>query len=547
MSAQTRALLKQLSRTESPDRGGDLSAARLAERRGRFAEAERLYSRAAAAAPADRDIHMDFARFLEARGRFREAAARAARALRLGGPRAELLMSLGRLSEKQGRLRKAEDCYRRSAQAAPELDQPAWEAARILERLGRRRDAARWYRRLGRPGGALAGRARLALAWLSWDEGRVSEAEKGFQRAAAAAEGALPDWPRIFSALLCARRYRSAFRLGEEMLRRSVELSNSNCFQWPWWYARAAMGRAEQERFAAEELRRLSRAAKAGGFAHWFAYCRGPLLSGRREFDAAYARIRRLPARYSCLHHPFVLRLLNWSDYGGVIAACRRVSRLIPGYWGFRCREAEACLMKGETARGLRLFESLQESVAASAKPAVMTWHGEARLWLGDYRKAAALLDEALSLGAPEWALGWRGAARLKLGDARGALADLDRALQLRGEDDEARVWRAEALRRKGRDSEALRDLDLVLRHDPGNVWARIDRALVRLSLGDERGLAEDLDAVPARVRAVIEKRLGSAAPVPGAARLAAVLEAILEGAKGVRRPESYLEPLWLR
>jgi hypothetical protein len=69
----------------------------------------------------------------------------------------------------------------------------------------------------------------------------------------------------------------------------------------------------------------------------------------------------------------------------------------------------------------------------------------------------------------------------------------------------------------------------------------------VRLSLGDERGLAEDLDAVPARVRAVIEKRLGSAAPVPGAARLAAVLEAILEGAKGVRRPESYLEPLWLR
>ncbi|MCX5797403.1 MAG: tetratricopeptide repeat protein [Elusimicrobia bacterium] len=524
-----------------------LSAARLSERSGRPEEAARRYRQAVAARPGGREARMDFARFLELRGKFREAAVHVARALELGGPRAELLLASGRLHEKQGLLRQAKAYYRRSAEAAPDWEQPAWETARVLERIGDLRNAAAWYRRLCRRGGALEGRARLALGWLRWEQGRRREAESDFRRAAATTDGALPDWPRIFSALLCAGRYRAAFRLGEEMLKRSVKLSNSNCFQWPWWYDPATMRRARRQQFVASELRRLRQAEKGGGFAHWFAYCRGPLLGRRREFDAAYARIKRLPARYSCLQHPFVLRLLDWSDYDRVIAACRKVSRRMPGYWGFRCRAAEAYLMKGEAARGLREFARIQESVDASAKPAVMTWHAEARLWLGDYRKAVELLDRALSLGAPEWAQGWRGAACLKLGRPGRALADLDRALELQPEDDEARVWRGEAYRILGRQAEALRDLDLVIRRCPDYVWARCNRALARRALGDERGMAEDFHAIPTKVRAAMQERLGLPWPKTlSPDDMAAVLRSGLDRAKGVRRPESYLDPLWM-
>lgn len=541
------ALLKRLARTGVPDWEMALWAARLSERLGCQEEAERHYLRAVAARPESPELNADVGRFLEGRGDLRKAAVHVGRALKLGGPRPELFLALGRLDEKQGRLREAATQYRRAAEAAPDWAEPVWETARILERIGDLRGARARYRRLCRTHGPLESQARLALAWLGWRQGRRREAESDFRRAVAATPGALPDWPRIFSALLCARRYRTAFWLGEEMLKRSVELSNSNCFQWPWWHDDAGRDPSEKRRFCGAELRRLRRAAKAGGFPHWFAYCRGSLLGECRAFEADYARIKRLPARYSCLHHPFILRRLTLADYSGVITACREIVRRMPKYWGFHCRMAEAYLMKGDVSRGLREFERIQGSADASARPAVLTWHGEARLWLGDYRKAVELLDQALSLGAPIWAQGWRGAAKLKLGQPEDALADLDRALELEPGDQEARVWRGEAYRSLGRHAEALRDLDRVVRSAPDYVWARFDRALVRRAVEDERGMAEDFNAIPLKVRAAIQERLGMPAlEVPSPAEMSVILESGLERAKGIRRPESYLEPLWM-
>ena len=471
-------------------------------------------------------------------GRLKAAGAALKRLAQEGAPPWEILLWVGRLHEQRGRWEEAEKAYRKALAAAdaargssrPRAGALELEIVRFLEKRGRLEEAESCLA-LRVKGGGASRDVRRALD-------RVREKM-----------GA--EWPKIFSALLHARRYREAFRLGDEMLKRSIGMRESPVFLWPWGPRVSARPSEAKRRFSREELGRISREAGGGGFPQWFAYCRGVLLlnSGRiSEGMDEFARIgTRRPGRYACLLQPFVFNKLLAGETDETIAICRVVLRQVPGHWWFRCRMAEAFLVRGDVARGLRAFAAAQRAANAEIRPAIATWHGEAFLWLGRYRRALRRLDAAAADGARAWVHCWRGAARLKLGNLRGAVADLDRAIARDPQDLEAFVWRGEAYRLLARYPEARRDLDRAIALDAGYGWAHANRALVRQALGDDAGMAEDFAAVPAAVTGFLRGRLRLRKTGPlRPAQMRKVLTAALAWAKGIRRPEAYLNRIWM-
>ncbi len=367
-----------------------------------------------------------------------------------------------------------------------------------------------------------------------------------------ASDRILSDWSELFSALLCGCRYQAAFRLGEAVLDRSRSLTGFRSLLWPWW---RKVGRGVAERsFCARELRRLRSAETTGGFPHWFAYCRAVLLNclgEDKEAMAEFKSIRDLDgARYAWMSQPFVQFMLVKGDLDGTVELCRRVLRHAPDYWLVHCRMAEAHLIRGATAEGLREFKRAEDTSDVNAKREVLTWHGEALLWLGKYRRALDKLNEAVGLGARTFVHGWRGAAYLKLGNLQKALEDLDRAIELDGKDFEARLWRGEARRLLGRHAEALKDLDYFIRYGSPCLWGFFNRALVKNALGDEAGAAADYRSASAAMpdeEAFIRGKLGwKAGKALGAAERRKVMEEGLRLAKGVRRWEKHLGPVWM-
>lgn len=474
-----------------------LEKGKAAERLGRLDEAEEAYRRALAANPGFDSLHREFARFLEGCGRLDESAAFVSRALELGWPREEGERALARLEGKSG-------------------------------------------------GGE---KSNFVLVHTFLDEEKYAEAVSALKAAALRSrEEGEALWPDVFSALLCARRYREAFDLGEAMLSRSVRIPFANGFLWPWWHAVSSRGSRRKMAFCAAELRRVRLASRAPGFEVWFAYLRGVLLLGLgRDGEAMkeYAVVRRSRSpRYSMMHHAFVMHRLMAGELKWTIANCRALLRSVPDYWWFHCRMAEALMADGEIDRGLGEFERAAALASdVRARRAVTTWHGAALLWAGRYREALKKLDEGAAIGTTIWVNCWRGAAFLMLGRRREALADLDAAIATDPQDLEAHLWRGEAHRLMGRTAEALRDLDRALALDPGYAWAYFNRALVRDAKGDAKGMAEDFARIPADLVAALR---GPKAGPMDRKGMRAVLETGLARAKGIRRPESYLNSIWL-
>ncbi|MDD5304845.1 MAG: tetratricopeptide repeat protein [Elusimicrobia bacterium] len=468
-----------------------LERGRLEEKKGRMAQAERAFRRALRAGPSSNSLAREFSRFLESRGRHKEAAAQLLRAMELGWPRAEGEPTLARLREKTS--------------PPPKIEPGSFEEeAKALE-----------------------------------------EAPAG------SPEGGDALWPQVFSALLCEHKYREAFRLGDAMLKKSARTPYATSFLWPWWHAVSSRGSVKKMKFCARELEFLGKARAGGEFAAWFAYCRGVLLlSLGRNAEAAveYGRIRRLRSpRYSLLHHPFVMQRLLAGDFKWTIATCRVLLKNVPEYWWLHCRMAEALMAGGDVAGGLREFERAAAIAGDDrARQAIMTWHGAALLWAGKYRRALAMFDKASGLGTKIWVNCWRGGACLKLGENRKALAELDLAIKTDHQDLEAYLWRGEALRLLGRHAEALNDLDRAIALDANYTWAYFNRALVRGARGDAKGMAADYAMIPRDVVAALggAPKAGAAALTPKEMR--AVLESGLKRAKGIRRPEHYLNSIWM-
>ncbi|MCM2305315.1 MAG: tetratricopeptide repeat protein [Elusimicrobia bacterium] len=501
-------------------------------------------------------------------GRVKEAASALKRSAAAGAAPWEMLIWMGRIEEKSGRLERAERTYRKAAEADPKaapellrlLEEPKYvdyrrallaETLRTGDGLEPLEASIRASLRGEAPGpGARTLPVEMLLQLI--DGGRYApETERalldGVARAGAG-DKLSTEWPQIFSALMCARLYPQAFRLGEAVLDAHGRFESPGQLMWPWW--RMIRRAVAEDRFVALELGRMRAAGESGEFPHWYAYYRAILLSDQgRNGDAMaeYEKLKPLDSdRYSWMWQSFVLVKLGEMDFDGAIAISRDILSRAPSHWWVRCRMAEAYLARGDAERGLREFEEAGRTCGPGLKGEVLTWHGEVLLWLGDYAGALEKLDAAVALGAKTFVFGWRGAARMKLGDREGALADLDRAVALDPKDFEARGWRAEARRLMGRDAEALLDVEHVIGHGPKNFWAHINRALLRDAAGDARGMAEDFAEAPEALIALVEKRLKMKKGRRTRARMRAILTAGLDWAKGVRRWENFVQPIWM-
>ncbi len=501
-------------------------------------------------------------------GRVKEAASALKLSAAAGAAPWEMLLWMGRIEEKSGRLARAEQTYRKAMdadpKAAPELSRLLEETKFVEYRRALLAEALRTGDGLERleaaVRGSLSGVAPAPGASTLLVEMLLQLIEGGryapeMERAlldgvarAGAGDKLSTEWPQIFSALMCVRRYPQAFRLGEAILDKFGRFESPGQLMWPWW--RMIRRAVAEDRFVALELGRMRAAGRSGEFPHWYAYYRAILLSDLGRNGAAmaeYAKLKPLDSeRYSWMCQSFVLVKLGDMDFPGAIAISRDILSRAPSHWWVRCRMAEAYMAGGDVPRGLREFEEAERTCGPGLKGEVLTWHGEVLLWLGDYARALEKLDAAVALGGKTFVFGWRGAARLKLGDREGALADLDRAVDLDPKDFEARVWRAEALRLAGRGAEALRDVEHVIGGGPKNFWAHLNRALLRDASGDARGMAEDFAEAPEALLALVAKRLKIKKGRPSRAQMRTILTAGLEWAKGVRRWENFVQPIWM-
>ncbi|MDD5304846.1 MAG: tetratricopeptide repeat protein, partial [Elusimicrobia bacterium] len=348
-------------------------------------------------------------------GKLKEAL----RSLRLSsssGSAWEALLWLGRIEEKRGRLAQAEQAYRRAIKinpkAAPELVRlleeekfADYRSARLAEafrtKAGREKIEAEVRSAL--EGEAPVPGARIEILLRLIEAGRYApELERALLVCvdrAGPEDKILIEWPQIFSALMCARRYPEAFRLGEAVLDKLGGLASPGQLMWPWW--RMIRRAVAENKFIDLELQRIRAAGASGEFPHWFAYYRAILLSdGSRNQEKAmleYDQIKNLDAdRYSWMLQTFVLVKLGAKDYPGAIAISRDILSRAPSHWWVRCRMAEAYMAGGDVDTGLREFAEAERTCGPGLVGEVLTWHGEVLLWLGEYGRALEELDAAV-------------------------------------------------------------------------------------------------------------------------------------------------------
>lgn len=299
-----------------------------------------------------------------------------------------------------------------------------------------------------------------------------------------------------------------------------------------------------------ELLAAIHRRPRRKRFHAWYALMTSVLLDRLRwaaEAIQQSEKLLSLPRRYGWMRWHRGLLILNkhW-DYSAARADFRAVLDSAPQVWKATALIAEIDLSKGKTSRALRAMTRLARSVDESDLASVRAWRGEMHLWIGQYRRALPDLDWAVQRMSP-LALCWRGACFVKLGRFSEAIQDLDAQIRDHPDDYEALVWRGEARRLTGSTREALEDLDAVCRYGSHELWAHVNRGLLRASLGDRDGLWADYSSLPDWVRQYFVWKLGreiTAGSPPN--EIAAQLEAMLEAARGIRRNNQYLYSLWI-
>ena len=221
-----------------------------------------------------------------------------------------------------------------------------------------------------------------------------------------------------------------------------------------------------------------------------------------------------------------------------------------PWLWEARCLGAEIGMALGAPRRAA----PSSRGVPPASQAAFLAWRGALKLWSGRAAAAVADLDAAAARGNLD-ARGWRGGARLLLGRRAEALADLTAVLDDDPKDPEALVWRGECHRLEGRSARARADLDKAIELSDASVWARVNRALLRLEDGDEAGARHDFARLaPARYQDAPDDGTGKDLglyvfddPVLPPERMKEVLESVLRAARGCRRFDAHLNAAWMR
>jgi tetratricopeptide (TPR) repeat protein len=348
-----------------------------------------------------------------------------------------------------------------------------------------------------------------------------------------------------FSACMGLQDYSRAFATLEELLDspRALELEG---LQRPWpdtWLHPAAMP-AQTRKFYSRQQKALQRWARHHASSPWPGFFRACIHWRLYDLRKSLAVLTRLPRRsarrYGWLRYfSGVLRLML-RQYAQAQDDFTAALRSIGGFWQARCYRAETLLCLNRRREAWMEFE---RAGARGRNAEAGAWHGEALLWVGEYRQALRRLDQAARAGA--WlGFGWRGAAHMLLGNYAAARRDLDRALLPGSRDAEAYLWRGELKRRMGMPRHALRDLNRAEALAGPNPWARFNRALAWSALGNSAAMRREFSRLPRAVIEPILKSMSRPWPSTDAARIA-VLRAGLRLAGGVRRSEDYLQDLW--
>jgi tetratricopeptide (TPR) repeat protein len=361
---------------------------------------------------------------------------------------------------------------------------------------------------------------------------------------------------RRFHAHLAAARFDAAFEIAEALLDFGPSAEGYEFLTCPIDPSQTGLRDGELR----ELLERLE-AVGTSRYPAWREHLRASLLqrlprTGKVDFGAAMIDV---PERYGWmrfLHGHFVRD--HKLAYREAIADFDATFRAAPGFWKAAACKAECVLCLGEEQEAFRTFDECIARVRrlglSGDLAAAIAWRGELRLWVGHYQAALRDFEEA---GTGGWlatlgpkgstllALGWRGAAHLMLGQTEQALIDLDRVLRRTPDDAEALAWRGEAHARLARWDAALADFDRSARKTAQPVWPLVGRALVKARMGDADGLLSDYDLLPARVTTFFERTM-SIDVARDAERATAVLESMRAAARGIRRSDLYMYPLWM-
>ena len=273
-------------------------------------------------------------------------------------------------------------------------------------------------------------------------------------------------------------------------------------------------------------------------------------LEWHEEACTLTAQFKRLPERYGWMRYNRATVLMNrhwaydeaWED----IEATRRAA---PDYWQAAGTLAECALCQGREAQAFAVMHDCIAQLRAAGRSdeadIATAWRAELQLWVGQYAEALAGLSTAAAADRP-YALCWHGAAHLMLGDAERALASLDKAATLTPRDFEVYVWRGETYERLGKWDQAIADFDRAAKMTGMPVWPLVGRGLARARTGDAAGVIADFKALPRRISTFFQWKAQThveSDPV----KAVDVLQHMRRAARGLRRTERYLEPVWMK
>lgn len=546
-----------------------LRLARIYERLRRWAQAETVLRAETRQKGAGPEPFIRLREVLLLQGRFRqaEAALRAAKARSDGllardpftedegggnltdpgrEPRgSEAHARLARIHRQGGRLKDAKDEFMRALRLRPHDPWLHTELGEVRLKLGQPGRALSSYRKAVEFG-AGAG-ACLRLGELLSAAGKRIEARAFYHRvllappsSGSAESRALASLDRMRAALMLGR-FQAAFQEAEVVLtchpsQRMLERAIGGLSAWPC-----------DLKVLPDLVRRLQSWSRRMPRNPWPSFLIADALEKLNRIQEAIATtepLLRAPRRYGWMRWLRGRLLLNHRcDFRGAEQEFLAALKSAPWMWQAKGHLAEIALCRGDEKEAFRILDGLAASLEGQDKAQAFAWRGELRLWRGEYRQALGDLEEGVRGGAP-FAFCWRGATLLRLGKPREALKDLDAALHIDPQDSEARTWRGEAFRLIGEPLRALEDLV----RPGGNFWAVVNRALVREGLGDFKGMRSDFEALPPEVIGFFRKS-SSLGPFRGYQPQAArdLLRAGLALGRGVRRPDRYLFPVWMR
>lgn len=292
-------------------------------------------------------------------------------------------------------------------------------------------------------------------------------------------------------------------------------------------------------------LNYLANVPVSGGGKAWKALRLRALKAGRMPFsmgNARYGWMFKQTGRSMLFSVP--------PDYGGAREAFSLALASPPPEGDAFGRMAEVELCLGRETAAMTWLERGMKACPDQAME-LMAWRGELKLFTGDYRGALSDLEKALS-GNAYYAATWLALALLKTGRTQKALAMAESAVRRNPMDGEALVVRGEIRCAAGDFAGAGCDLRKALRggfpycHE---LWAGLNLLRLNLLAGKPVAALQTLRTMRRLIRGAgpaeeVCRGLSDSAGSP--AGLLSAVERLFLMARGCRRDEAYLFPVWM-